>query len=297
MENGRTDKMKVLFGTDITKDKKNTAVDGDEFILRSLPEAVTEKRNKEFEKEIDMAGSMAKRFRIIQAIGSILLFFGLLGIVEILEDEAGMSLSLMREAISQNILWFSVLFVAFLLGVLILVICEAKRKKKITEYEKDDEIKDCEDKKYIQQALSYLGVPKSAKNVDVICPNYVIRNGEPVLKTLKVFGSLNAELKLFSDESAVYIADAENLYFIGFTDIEKISKYNGKLTLMFWNKKTAHNKGKYQPYHIRKRDEFKYTVQTYYSLDINREGETYKMYFPPYELDVIERLTGVKYEE
>ena len=66
--------MKVLFGTDITKDKKNTAVDGDEFILRSLPDAVTEKRNKAFEKEIDRAGSTAMIFRIIQVIGNILLF-------------------------------------------------------------------------------------------------------------------------------------------------------------------------------------------------------------------------------
>lgn len=289
--------MKVLFGTDITQNKKNDKSDGDEFIVRSVPEAVTEKRKKEFEKEIDIAGSMAKRFRIIQVVGSILLFFGLLGIVEILEDEAGMSLFLMREAISQNILWFSVLFVTFLLGVLILVICEAKRKKKITEYEKDDEIKDCEDRKYILQALSYLGVPKSAKNVDIICPNYVIRNGEPVLKSLKVFGFLNAELKLFSDESAVYIADAENLYFIGFTDIEKISKYNRKLNLMFWNKNIGYNEEKYQKYNIKKCGESNYTINEYYSLDINRDGETYKMYFPPYELDVIERLTGIKYEE
>lgn len=286
--------MKVLFGTDITKDKKNTAVDGDEFILRSLPDAVTEKRNKAFEKEIDRAGSTAMRFRIIQVIGSILLFFGLLGIVEVFEDEAGMSLSLMREAILQNILWFSILFVAFLLGVLILVICEAKRKKKMTEYEKDDAI---EDKKYIQQALTVLGVPKSAKNVDIICPNYVIRNGEPVLKPLKVFGFLNAELKLFSDESAVYIANAENLYFIGFTDIERISKHNGKLNLMFWNKNIGYNEEKYQKYNIKKCGELNYAINEYYSLDINREGETYKMYFPPYELDVIERLTGMKYEE
>ena len=241
--------MKVLFGTDITKDKKNTAVDGDEFILRSLPESLTEKRNKAFEKEIDRAGSTAMRFRIIRVIGNILLFFGLLGIVEVFEDEAGMSLSLMREAILQNILWFSVLFVAFSLGVLILVICEAKRKKKMTEYEKDDAI---EDKKYIQHALTVLGVPKSAKNVDIICPNYVIRNGEPVLKPLKVFGLLNVELKLFSDESAVYIANAENLYFIGFTDIERISKHNGKLNLMFWNKNTGYNEEKYQKYNIKK---------------------------------------------
>lgn len=289
--------MKVLFGTDITKDKKNTAVDADEFILRSLPEAVTEKRNKEFEKELDRAGSTAKRFRIIQVVGSILLFFGLLGIVEIFEDEAGMSLSLMRDAISQNILWFSVLFAAFSLGVLILIICEAKRKKKMTEYEKDDEIKDYEDKKYIQQALSVLGVPKSAKNVDIICPNYVIRNGEPVLRPLKAFGFLNAELKLFSDESAVYIADAENLYFIRFTDIEKISKYNGKLNLMFWNKNIGHNEEKYQKYNIKKCGESIYMIIEYYSLDINRDGETYKMYFPPYELDVIESLTEVKFEE
>lgn len=286
--------MKVLFGTDITKDKKNTAVDGDEFILRSLPESLTEKRNKAFEKEIDRAGSTAMRFRIIQVIGSILLFFGLLGIVEVFEDEAGMSLSLMREAILQNILWFSVLFVAFSLGVLILVICEAKRKKKMTEYEKDDAI---EDKKYIQQALTVLGVPKSAKNVDIICPNYVIRNGEPVLKPLKVFGLLNVELKLFSDESAVYIANAENLYFIRFTDIERISKHNGKLNLMFWNKNIGYNEEKYQKYNIKKSGESNYAISEYYSLDINRDGEIYKMYFPPYELDVIERLTGIKYEE
>lgn len=289
--------MKVLFGTDITNDKKNTAVDGDEFILRSLPEAMTEKRNKEFEKEIDRAGNTAKRFRIIQVVGSILLFFGLSGIVEVFEDEAGMSLSLMREAISQNILWFSVLIVAFSLGVLILVICEAKRKKKMTEYEKDDGIKDYEDKKYIRQALMVLGVPESAKNVDIICPNYVIRNGKPVLKPLKVFGFLNAELKLFSDESAVYIADAENLYFIGFTEIEKINKYNRKLNLMFWNKNIGYNEEKYQKYNIKKSGESNYTISEYYSLDINHEGETYKMYFPPYELDVIESLTGVRYEE
>ena len=66
---------------------------------------------------------------------------------------------------------------------------------------------------------------------------------------------------------------------------------------MLWNKDTEYNKGKYVDYDIKRINEFDYKIRAYYSLDINREGETYKMYFPPYELDVIESLTDVKYEE
>ena len=230
MSGGRIYKVKVLFGTDITKDKKNVSADGNEFIIRSMPEAVVEKRNKEIENELDEAFSTAKGFGIFQLVGGILLFAGLFGIFETFDSEADLSLSYIREAITQNKIWFLAFTAIFALGILITVLCEMKRKEKRTEYDEQDKSKDHEDEAYTQQTLSYLGVPDSAKNVDIICADYVIRSRKPVLKPLKMSGFLNAELKLFSDENSLFIADAENLYSVRLADIVKISRYDRNFT-------------------------------------------------------------------
>ncbi len=289
--------MKVLFGTDITKDKKNTAVDGDEFIVRSVPEDISEKNSEIFDKELEAAEKTAGKRSISEMIGLVMMASSFLGLSGMFDEDAELTFSLIRETVSQNPVRFSAFALLFVVGLLLLMIRAVKNKQNRKSEEENNEIPEDESEKNLQQAYFSLGVPQDAENVDILCSEYVIREGEPELKPIKMFGFANADLKVFADHNALFIADTENLYEIALDSIEKISRYNGKLTMMFWNKETAHNKGKYQPYHIRKRGEFKYTVKTYYSLDINREGETYKMYFPPYELDVIERLTGMKYEE
>ena len=297
MKNGRTDKMKVLFGTDITQNKKNDKSDGDEFIVRSVPGEISEKNSEIFDKELEAAEKTAGKRSIYEMIGLVMMASSFLGLSGMFDEDAELTFSLIRETVSQNPMRFAVFALLFVVGFLLLMIRPVTNIKNLKSEVESDENPEDESEKNLQQAYFSLGVPQDAENVDIFCSEYVIRKGEPELKPIKMFGFANADLKVFADRNELFIADTENLYAIALDSIEKISRYNGKLTMMFWNKETAYNKGKYQPYHIRKRGEFKYTVKTYYSLDINRDGETYKMYFPPYELDVIERLTGMKYEE
>ena len=289
--------MKVLFGTDITQNKKNDKSDGDEFIVRSVPGEISEKNCEIFDKELEAAEKTAGKRSISEMIGLVMMASSFLGLSGMFDEDAELTFSLIRETVSQNPMRFAVFALLFVVGFLLLMIRPVTNIKNLKSEVESDENPEDESEKNLQQAYFSLGVPQDAENVDIFCSEYVIRKGEPELKPIKMFGFANADLKVFADHNALFIADTENLYEIALDSIEKISRYNGKLTMMFWNKETAHNKGKYQPYHIRKRGEFKYTVKTYYSLDINRDGETYKMYFPPYELDVIERLTGMKYEE
>ena len=289
--------MKVLFGTDITQNKKNDKSDGAEFIVRSVPEDISEKNSEVFDKELEAAEKTAGKNNIFEIIGGFMILIGVSGLFGMFDEDAELTFSLIRETVSQNPMRFAVFALLFVVGFLLLILRAVTNIKNLKSEVDSDENPEDESEKNLQQAYFSLGVPQDAENVDIFCSEYVIRKGEPELKPIKMFGFANADLKVFADRNELFIADTENLYAIALDSIEKISRYNGKLTMMFWNKETAHNKGKYRPYHIRKQGEFKYTVKTYYSLDINRDGETYKMYFPPYELDVIERLTRVKYEE
>lgn len=288
--------MKVLFGTDITKNKKNDKSDGGEFIIRSVPGSMSEKHYEAFEKELDEADKAIRKFKVLQIVGGSLFIFGSVGIDELFNSEGDLSLHIMKEAIFQHSVWFTVLLSLSLIGIWIMI-HSTFYTIKISRFDKDDaEKRKTENKMFFRQVLSHLEVPQNAVSVDIICSNYVVKKGEPVLKPV-LFGFFNAELKLFSDEYSLFIADIENLYSIRLAEIEKINKYNRKLHLMLWNKDTEHNKGKYAVYNIKRMNEFNYIIKTFYSLDIKHDGETYKMYFPPYELDVIESLTGVKYEE
>ena len=66
-----------------------------------------------------------------------------------------------------------------------------------------------------------------------------------------------------------------------------------KITLDSWNKEEAHDEGRYEQYKIKISDVENVTIKSYHILELEHLGELYGIYFPCYELDTFERITGL----
>ena len=63
-----------------------------------------------------------------------------------------------------------------------------------------------------------------------------------------------------------------------------------------WNKETELGKGCYKEYKLTV-DKYQCVhMKKYYILEFEQNGETWGIYFPQYELPVVETLTGIKAE-
>lgn len=271
--------MKVFFGIDITHNKKNTQFDGEVFLCKQVSEDTEKILDSEAEAMHNISDKATPRpLRIAYMVFMLAaVFCGIL----ILKAWGDFTFAEIYQ--KMPFAFYIGVGSAVLWGITYILI--RKRAKSVMESDETTLAVNHADT-IAKNALSALGVPPNTPCTDLLLTYYKNRNGK-IRFPSSAFD--NAELYVFSENGTLYLADCYKKYGIPLAEIQGIQTVNKRIRMNSWNKETPYNKGEYKPYKIQM-NQGEYFVKPYYALEILHGGETYQLYFPPYELPVFEQL-------
>lgn len=141
---------------------------------------------------------------------------------------------------------------------------------------------------------SELGVPADAPCVDILYFDYVL-NGEkivPFQRTEKSSKYNVREFKFYIEGENICISNDEMVYGIKLSSIKGIKRVDKKIRLPQYVAE-GNRAEKFKKCNI-KLGAICYIMKSYYILEFEHKNEKWGLYFPCYELPVIEELTGLK---
>lgn len=280
--------MKPIFCTDITVNRNNTEINGSEFIKKSISEekrAEMDSRARELQDIINKA----------KAPGWMVTARSISGFSALI-----MAMNLIQVALEKG---FSALFAADqIMGTMICLGAAAAwmyldrdGKARVRKLENDPQLKRKNDEIEIEIAMIMheMGVPTNAKSLDVLVFNYKTKDGEiaPVSSAMLPSTMMNIECKAYADEDAVYIADGDSVYAFQKSEIKSLRKMDGKVNVYGWNKSDAPSDPKYAAYGV-SFNKLGMVTTFSYVVEIERDGETFGLYLPGYEADVLSDIFG-----
>lgn len=284
--------MKPFIGVDITENKKNKNINGEEFVVK----AVSQMQKQAFENAQEDAFDLIEEakipliLRIVQGacgvIGAILLS----GIVKSVGDVS------LAEGY-QNSPWIFWACGACLAVWAILKILSTKKQKETLGTDTGENVTRALET-ISKNIYNELNVPESAPAVDILGFTYKMKDGEPKAKEtgLSITPYLNIEFRAFIEDGNLILVDLENKYAFPLASLQSISKVNKSIRIPSWNKEEVYNKGEYKKYKLNADNTGCIHVKPYYILELLHNGEVWGIYFPSYELSTFEELIGLKAE-
>ena len=293
--------MKPFSGIDITTDKDNEVYNGDEFIVArpSLENQKTlEKATDDSIELIDKAFRPSLRLRIPLYITGVLSLLGIITLdtaFEVISEDPDPNVNL--AFFFSKVPWLFFLIGAVIITFIVLLVITVRKSKAILNSDENESVENVMDAA-ISRIFEEFGVPDDAVWADLLSFSYVMKNGEPVIKKSKddISDCLNIEYKVYVRDGCLYAVTSEGKYAFPLDSLVAIRKIEKKLSMFGWNKDIEHNKGVYKQYKMKNDDYSNVIIRYYYVLESQAYGQNWGIYFPPYELELIERLTGLKAE-
>lgn len=281
--------MKPIFCTDITVNKNNTEINGTEFITRSISEekrAEMDERADELQRMISQArlpGWMTT-LRSIAGFASLIMAMNLMNIFL----EKGFSALFANDQIMGTSICFAAVATWFYLSRL--------GRMKVKNMENDPLLKTKNNELEIEIALMMheMGVPTNAKSMDVLVFNYKTKDGEviPVSPMMMPSIFMNFECKAYRDGDNICLADSDSVYSFAKSEIKTLRKVDSKATVYSWNKQESPTDPKYASYGLILNKLGMATTTCYYILEVERDGNTFGLYVPGYEADMLREVFG-----
>ena len=191
--------------------------------------------------------------------------------------------------------WRVVILLTVLSGVVLFGIFGYEKLRQIN-YEKSDicaeynaRIDNMFDSIYLE-----MGVPIDAPYVDFLHFNYRL-NGAGVVpvKTEKYSQLFNIwDFKFYSDNKKLYMASDEAVYAIDIASIKGIKKIDEPISISV-DRRQKKRIAKFEKCNVKGRFGT-YKIESYYIMGFEHKSDLWGLYFPWYELPVIEELTGIK---
>lgn len=285
MENS-TRPMKPFFCIDVTADKHNEAINGIEFITRTA----SEQKVQEYEAKQEGLDQTMKKSKLPLWMRVVSYLCGLYFMMVVAATiRAGF------EKAMQNAPWM--LMSAAVCGVvwgILLLAAKIKASKVLKQEGADQQSRDID--KDFGQLQQELEVPKDALDVDVMVFKYKLKKGEicPRAFGLQTTPYINASVKMYATQDELYIVDLDSVYTLEKYELRRITTVNKRISVSGWNKEEDPRQGSFKPYKITLNNVGDIFFKPYYILEIERDFVRYGIYFPCYELEVMERLTGLK---
>jgi len=213
-----------------------------------------------------------------------------------------------------------VVWIAFIVGLAHRIIKHFGLKKLMTREQKEQALEEIAEIR--KASMEMLEIPDDAKSVDIFSCTYRVKGNEPVIdKVERLVGSgtakgnkarfdtyavlpmravsfNNIDCWIYKQDGRIYISDGIRRMAIpgdGITGIQKIKK---RVIFEGWNKPEKHSSSEYRGYGIKRVSDHRfedYRVWNYYALTFTAKGYDFEMYFPAYELETIEEMTGLRY--
>ena len=283
--------MNPFLGTDLTEDKENEIINGDEFITQKTSESNTQA----FEKAMDDNFGLVKEAKLPLLLRIIKGVCGLGGLIlaggAIKAWDTETPFMQMYEA-APWVFWVAggCLAVA---GVLELL--SRKKAKAVLLSEEGSRTKNTLDT-VVKNIYAELGVPSSATETDILSFGYKIKDGEihPKARIYETTPFTNLIFRAFTDGESLHLANCEAKYSFPLSELKAIRTVNKRIMLSDWNKDEKPNKGIYKSYKISVNEHDDVYVKPYHVLELEHNGEAFGIYFPCYELPTFEKLTGLK---
>ena len=288
--------MKPIFAIDLTNNKKNEKTNGDEFIVRTVS-SYNMDNYEESQKEFHEALKKAKLPLLLRILRVICMYLGLIVVGATIKLIVEDSISDFPRFYASAPYIFWVGGAAILVWVVLSILSAKRRKGVLDSQETTETVSELEQS--LDEIYEELGVPENAADVDILAFRYVVKNGEPIVKS-NMFSSIshaNVEIKAFVENGSLFIVDVEHCFELPLSKITAIKTVKKTAILPGWNKNEEPYSPKYKEYNITKDKYENLYIRHYHILEIDRLGEKYGLYFPSYELPIFEELTGLKAEE
>lgn len=285
--------MKPFFGIDVTEEKKNDQMNGEEFLVKSVSDAQSE----QYDRIVEGAEKFAKRTEpsLLWTLARGVCGIAALGMIAGILQSWSRDLSLGQMYANAPMLFWALPVCA--LAWLILTILGRRRAARILESGEAEEVAGAV-QAVTDASYAALGVPEGTPDVDVLCMIYKLHNGQPTPKLFSLSGVtwINAIAKVFTDGGSLYVADTEKLYAIPLSSLKGIRAVNKGILLPSWNKDVPLNEEPYKSFKLAVVSMDRIHVKRYYILEFEHNGESWGLYFPNYELKTFESLTGLNAE-
>lgn len=276
---------KPLFCIDVTSDKHNETVNGSEFITRS---ASVQKAREYSNKQDGLQETVKKSqlpwwLEIIKALCAFLFLAVLSGMIQ-----AGSFQIAMKNA--------PILVICGFLGGIAWIVLhfysKMKKQKVLAEENVEEQIEAMDED--LDVLYKEMEVPEDAKDIDILCFQYTVKDGNlrPHTAILQPTPYTAIELKIYADSDQIHLADVENVYSFKKEEIKEIVCVNKRISIPSWHKDEPPTKGAFKPYKMTVNNGMVY-LKPYYILTVERNGHSFGIYFPCYELPSFEQLTGL----
>lgn len=285
--------MKPLFGIDITTNKKNEEINGKQFVVR----AIDETQMQAFERRGEALGETINRTKLPCALRVIKTICGYLTIIVLVVlVRAAFDIGLAKAYENAPYVFYAT--PALALVWLALTLLSRKREKNVLE-EENAEAQAASLDRDVKAHYEQLGVPADAVQVDVLMFHYKLKDGNaiPQAPGFAPTPFVALDLMAFATEDALCIADLQELHSIPKIALRRIYKVNKRISVLNWNKEEPHNKGQYKQYKMTMNNMGMVFFKPYYVLELEIDGELWGIYFPCYERESFERLTGLHTEQ
>lgn len=280
--------MKPIFCIDITSDKHNETLNGSEFIIRTAPKQKIEEyeaKQENLEQTIEKS-KFPVWVQIIKYLSGLFAVIVLGATINAGVDTAWKNApALVISGAACGVVW------------LILYIASKGKEKTVLKNENADQ--QVEELHEDFQDIHYdLDVPANALDIDVLAFKYKNKNGEirPHTSGLQMTPYANVNVKIYATLDEVSIADLENVYSFEKSEMVSITTVKKRISIPVWHKDEDPRKGKFKPYKMTVNNMGCIFFKPYYILEIKHGDQLFGLYFPCYELETIEALTGLKAE-
>lgn len=278
--------MKIIFGIDITGNRKSTEQDGEEFIAEKITDELRKKIDEKIGaiEQLDKRAALPLPLRTVRVICGYSAFIVLAVWISFLSD---------GENIMKEVPWLIYATAAALAVWAVLVVISCVRRKDVcSSAEYETAIKEYSES--AQKCLDYLGV-NDEEMIDVMRLKYK-RKPDGSIKIIQMEPGkhfINMASVAFCLNGCLCLTDHVTRFDIPISEMTGIRKIDRRVCLSDWNKKEKWNRGEYSQYNIKLASGGGLIIQYYYALCISHGGEDYGLYFAPYDLDAVMRLTGI----
>lgn len=278
--------MKPIFAFDITEDKENGKNCSELFLVKKTNENL-EKYLDENVEDLESTVSASKLPTPLVLIEYICGLFGLIVVSSMLTSEVGI-----RQAIRNAPILCVLGVCSLIIGAALLVASVIKSKRVLKEENAEGKIEKCD--RVTKEIFAELEVPADAVDTDVLLFSYKLKDDEikPVAPGLSPSPYLNHRMMAYVEDDILCLADVGGVYCFPIEKIRALKTVKKRVIIPEWHKEEKHNKGVYKEFKIAT-NQYGYTVKGYHVLEMERDGETYGLYFPAYERHTLERLTGI----
>ena len=285
--------MKPFLGIDLTTNKKNEQINGEEFVVARPDLSLTqslESSSENVEETIEKS-KLPLPIRIGHWICGAVGVIVAIGILKALGREDGVSFS---EAY-KNASWLFWLGGACLVAWALLKLISVRKEKNVLETEESSQAFNNLDKT-CEAILSDLKVPQDSKEIDILSFFYKVKNNDIKVceKGLQIAQYINPSFHIFTDSENLYLANLEAKYAIPLSAIKAIKSIRKSIRILEWNKDEEYNKGIYKQYKLSEDNYGCIICKSYHILEFEHDNDLWGIYFPCYELPVIEELTDLK---